>query len=926
MTPRSWKSFFACFLFVTGTGLLLLATVAPEKILSSQLESGSLVVAGTDVNLVTGAETYPRVTQNTSATWGHGNTVVVAYQDSTGLDLSPSSNCGVSVSTDGGATFTRLSYKFNDGGACYGGPSVLYSTNAAKWFVYFLSGRCGGAPAIGQWESPDGINWTSAPCIPNTSNAQNPASWVETNPGNALYPRQYVAFNNFSVPNAPVRLVKSTDGGLTWSPPVSVTDPSPSAPFRRVLNVSGGPGAGVNQPIIVQLMEEGGGGLNGERKHFAAVSNDGAATFAPPVQQNPPGTLGPGRATCLDNNYFACIYTTPNNGYWRDMGAGQAGVGPDNVMHYVYSARVSGDPGNIYYVRSNNNGLSWSFPLKLNADSTTRAQWGPSLAVNAQGRVVVSWYDERNTAGDSLQRYARASLDNGATWDEDFALSDVIFAKPLQPDPGIEPSNAGSYNHAAFSDDGKGDVAYHTWTDGRVSINGQPQQDVFFDKIKVSVPSFTVTTIADHDDGSCDAADCTLREAINASNARTSSQSIPFNITFALGVTGTIPITVPNTGLNIFLPVNIIGPGARNLTLSGGGTARIFNIPSGAGSSKISGLTLTNGNASGSNSGGGILNGASLSLSDCTLSGNVSAVHGGAIYNNGQNGNASLTLNNCTVSGNSSTGSGGAIFSAAYSGRTTTNLTNCTFDHNIASQYGGAIYSDGTLNGNAALTVTNCTFKENSANFAFGGIAIDGSNPGSTGIATLLLRNTILRTGDAGVNLSNDGGTVTSQGNNLSNDAAGGPPAGTAPGGLLNGTSDLRNTDPQLAALANNGGPTDTAALLPASPAINSGNDALAPKLDQRGYVRASVSDRGAFELNGLPLRITSITRLANGRIMLQGAGVISGVHTIHASPDLGFDSFGRIGNATADSLGTWQYQDNDASGLTKRFYRASFP
>jgi hypothetical protein len=53
-----------------------------------------------------------------------------------------------------------------------------------------------------------------------------------------------------------------------------------------------------------------------------------------------------------------------------------------------------------------------------------------------------------------------------------------------------------------------------------------------------------------------------------------------------------------------------------------------------------------------------------------------------------------------------------------------------------------------------------------------------------------------------------------------------------------------------LGTLANNGGPTKTVALQSGSPAINAGDDNLAPVTDQRGYPRAGVSDIGAFEFN----------------------------------------------------------------------------
>jgi hypothetical protein len=163
---------------------------------------------------------------------------------------------------------------------------------------------------------------------------------------------------------------------------------------------------------------------------------------------------------------------------------------------------------------------------------------------------------------------------------------------------------------------------------------------------------------------------------------------------------------------------------------------------------------------------------------------------------------------------------------------------------NAASQYGGAIYNDGTGGGNASLTLLNCTFNQNSATLIAGGIYNDALNPGSSGTATLHLGNSILNAGASGANLVNDGAVIISDGHNLSSDDA---------SGFLTGDGDLTETDPQLdpAGITNNGGPTRTLALLSGSPAIDAGDDLLAPPLDQRGYTRAGVSDIGAFEFNG---------------------------------------------------------------------------
>lgn len=107
-----------------------------------------------------------------------------------------------------------------------------------------------------------------------------------------------------------------------------------------------------------------------------------------------------------------------------------------------------------------------------------------------------------------------------------------------------------------------------------------------------------------------------------------------------------------------------------------------------------------------------------------------------------------------------------------------------------------------------------------------------------------------------GANLVNANGSISSDGNNLSNDPAGGD-NNTAPGGFLNSGGDIRNSDPNLGPLQNNGGATKTHLLVAPSPAIDTGdNEILAPPLsltsDQRGpgfpRLLGPRVDRGAVE------------------------------------------------------------------------------
>jgi predicted outer membrane repeat protein len=233
----------------------------------------------------------------------------------------------------------------------------------------------------------------------------------------------------------------------------------------------------------------------------------------------------------------------------------------------------------------------------------------------------------------------------------------------------------------------------------------------------------------------------------------------------------------------------------------------------------------------------------SFTLTNCTISNNSAQNRGGGVYNDGsQQGAAWLTINSSTLNGNSATTGGGIFNDGEQQGDTQLQITNSTISDNTAS-YGGGLASDGYYGFYVAVQINNSTFSGNSATNSGGGIYVTGE--GSQQVI-VNLANTILKAGAVGNNIFNDSGTVSSFGYNLSNDSC---------DGLLTGPGDQTNTEPMLGPLQDNGGPTPTHALLPGSPAIDTGDPALDPPsvYDQRGPGFSRVVngriDIGSFEV-----------------------------------------------------------------------------
>src|SRR5882762_3308390 len=350
-----------------------------------------LVYGGTDVDLITGTESFPNVTQSetfTTANPDDPSQVVVAYNDSRGRNFNPINISGASTSTDGGNTFTRLT-KANDQSPfdnTFGDPVILYHKPSGTWVTVWLDGACGGQ-GLGGYKSTtpeDPNSWTHF-CAFNEGSADRESGWADNNPSSPFFGSLYISWNDFNVGNANIFVIRSTDGGTTWSSPVMVsTQPT----FVRNTQITGDLSG--NGTLYIAGMDEGGGGFPHNDTNLIYKSTDGGATWSNTYTGTP--FPGPGVTSA---GYFACMFSPA---YWRHEGWGEPAAF-NNIVHLVYSQHGDGsDPGDVYYIRSTDGGSTFGAPLKLNTDGGTRPQWQPNLSVSPTGTLLATWYDARESA------------------------------------------------------------------------------------------------------------------------------------------------------------------------------------------------------------------------------------------------------------------------------------------------------------------------------------------------------------------------------------------------------------------------------------------------------------------------------------------------------------------------------------------------
>ena len=205
----------------------------------------------------------------------------------------------------------------------------------------------------------------------------------------------YISWNDFNVGDGALFVTYSSDNGNTWHSPISV-----NPGFVRDVQITGDK---VTGDVYIAAMNENGGNANFTRNNLIYRSTDGGNTWT--NTYTGPAFQGPHRT---NSGYFACMYNNP--AYWRHMGWGQPAA-YNHVISYVYAAANTGngDPGDIFYIRSTNSGVTFSAPFKLNSNTdATKAQWQPNLSVSDAGTLFATWYDETPRVAASCQPSAPA--------------------------------------------------------------------------------------------------------------------------------------------------------------------------------------------------------------------------------------------------------------------------------------------------------------------------------------------------------------------------------------------------------------------------------------------------------------------------------------------------------------------------------------
>lgn len=297
-----------------------------------------------------------------------------------------------------------------------------------------------------------------------------------------------------------IRMVKSKDGGVTWTEPLAVSptmldaygdvEPSPEVPNQAVLGtqraVQGSQCAVAPDGTlyVAWLDTTDDDSMKGLGEIYVARSDNGGESF-----------LKETRAAVFNEVGFR-----PRNAFFRFWGAGfpQLAVGSGDEVFVAYTARPSdlnkaGDDGDIYLTRSNDKGQTWTArPTRLNQDETSRVQFFPSITVGPDGTVHAMWGDMRDDPQEIRYHiYYTRSLDGGSTWgfeDKELGISTPDTRATDFPSNSLKGFTSGLFIGDYFSIAASEKDVYMVWADTRLGEFGGPNQKIGFTR-REAVPS-----------------------------------------------------------------------------------------------------------------------------------------------------------------------------------------------------------------------------------------------------------------------------------------------------------------------------------------------------------------------------------------------------------------------------------------------------
>lgn len=338
------------------------------------------------------------------------------------------------------------------GGGNSGDPTTAINLDGTM-FVNYITNAYGQGCAR---STDGGLTWQAATVCPNPGSvADKNHMWVDNSPTSTYEGNLYVAFTDFGGANdGDIVMYKSTNGGINWGSGINVSSEVSAGSHNQGVNIQTGPDGEVYACWAIYD-----GWPTNETSIGFAKSTDGGATYDPATRiiSNIKGIRNVSIGKNMRKNSFP------------SMAVDISGGSQDGWIYIVWANNGvpgvnSGNDVDVYMIRSEDGGSTWSAPIRINQDpiGAGKKHYFPWITCDpSTGTLSAIFYDDRNVGGAMCEVYCANSFDGGDTW-EDFKVSDVSFTPT--PIPGLADQYFGDYIGIIARDS----KVYPVWTDNRI--------------------------------------------------------------------------------------------------------------------------------------------------------------------------------------------------------------------------------------------------------------------------------------------------------------------------------------------------------------------------------------------------------------------------------------------------------------------------
>jgi PKD repeat protein len=352
------------------------------------------------------------------------------------------------LSNDGGETWGGSIT--GAGGSNSGDPAAAIGLSGRE-YIGFIDDDDGQSVA---YSDDEGETWI--PVVAATQNGNlldKNHMWVDNSESSPYEGNIYVAYTDFGVSGCPIEMTRSTNEGSCYSTPLNISAAANAGSHNQGVNIQTGPDGEVYAAWAI---------------YDSWPSDESAIGFAKSID----GGVNYTTAARIMSNIRGIRTTETSKNHrvnsFPSMAVDISG-GPYNGYIYLVWSNI-GTPGintgsdiDVYMIRSTNEGVTWSAPVKVNQDEPGlgKEHYFPWIACDRiTGEVSVIFYDDRNVSSSQVEVFVASSADGGITW-EDFKVSDVAFTP--SPIPGL----AGGYMGDYIGITALGSRVYPAWPDNR---------------------------------------------------------------------------------------------------------------------------------------------------------------------------------------------------------------------------------------------------------------------------------------------------------------------------------------------------------------------------------------------------------------------------------------------------------------------------